>query len=90
MRKLLFLLFIISCDPRGLITELPPRARPKSVMVCHNPPSEEHQKLCSDECYEKNRIRAFCWEMPYEWCEERPEEKWLIQLCAEVIRERTL
>ena len=87
MKRLAPLLFIMSCDPSGIIAELPPRARPKSVMVCHNPPSPEHQKLCSDECYEVNRVRAVCWEMPYEWCEET-SEPWLNELCASIIRER--
>jgi hypothetical protein len=93
MRRLLavvkstLLILVVSCDPSGIITELPPRARPKSVMVCHNPSSPEHQKLCSEECYEVNRVHAVCWEMPYEWCEEFTE-RWINELCASVIRER--
>ena len=87
LKKITLFVLVTSCDPSGIIADLPPVAEPKSVMVCHNPPSEQHQKLCSEECYEKNRVQAFCWEMPYDWC-DAPQERWLKQLCADIIRNR--
>ena len=58
---------------------------PSTMMVCHNPESKSHHRLCTQECYENGDNTAYCYELPTDLCNEGwHREPWIDALCKEL------
>lgn len=58
---------------------------PSTMMVCHNPKSKIHRRLCTKECYEDGSNTAYCYELPTDLCNEGwYREPWITDLCEQL------
>ena len=58
---------------------------PSTMMVCHNPESKSHHRLCTPECYEDGNNTAYCYELPTDLCNEGwHREAWIDAICEEL------
>ncbi len=58
---------------------------PSTMMVCHNPKSKTHRRLCTPECYDDGNNTAYCYELPTDLCNEGwHREPWIDALCEEL------
>ena len=99
MKEKAFLIFLTvllsSCEiqnnSENICSQEPQRVivfAPSTVMVCHNPGTKLHQKICSTECYEPGSLNAYCYELPTDICNEGwNREPWISDICKELILE---
>lgn len=91
----LLALFVSSCEfqnnSSSLCEESSPEVErvivfaPSTMMVCHNPDSKIHRRLCTPECYEEGSNTAYCYELPTDLCSEGwHREPWIDALCEEL------
>ena len=79
-KKLLVLVMLTACAPPSVDV----KETPNSVWVCHNPKSEYHGEICSEECYWAGGLRAensFCWLLEKKDCDGPIELEWQRKNC---------
>ena len=87
MKKISFLitiLFSLSCgtleEENTFRVEPPPGL--EEVWVCHNPWTDQHGKVCTDECFEQGLATRYCWLLEREDCIEELSEQWQKDSCS--------
>lgn len=71
---LVLLLLLLACqlDPQSQCTiENSERPYNELIWVCHNPESENHGLLCTEECFEEGDTSAFCWILETDQCQQQ-------------------
>jgi len=80
---LTFSLLLLSCS------EVAPSAdedlqesRLSELFICHNPDSEDHNKLCTPGCLEPSENGSpFCWLLEKKDCTSPPDLEWEKEFC---------
>ena len=57
------------------------QAPTEEVWVCHNPESEQHNKECSESCYEADNFHVYCWLLHEEDCKTNIRLEWQRLAC---------
>tara|TARA_B100000963_G_C22151672_1_gene462086 strand:+ start:215 stop:490 length:276 start_codon:yes stop_codon:yes gene_type:complete len=87
LKKLILFIFLVSCASNALQDHDPDAfsPTPEGVYVCHNPDTEQHGKLCSEECLnlksQSTEGSPFCWLLSESDCQDEPVLEWQKQNC---------
>lgn len=82
-------LLAVSClEENPPISELDDTARePEELWICHNPDNlQQHNKVCTDECYEDGNYHKYCWLFEKEECYTDGHKIEIVnEICKEVL-----
>ena len=53
----------------------------EEVWVCYNPDSAEHNKICTEECFESGNRHTYCWLLEEEDCKINLRHEWQRECC---------
>ena len=75
------LFFAISCTSENL-NNTNQNEKKESVYICHNPNSQNHRKICTEQCFVPNLDEySFCWELKLSDCESPLLYEWQHENC---------
>lgn len=81
---IIFIILTISCADNFNSNHESGSSHEGEVWICHNPQSEYHGHICSDECYWVGQLlvkNSYCWILEEEDCTPPLTYEWQDQNC---------
>ena len=81
IKYVVLLAMTFSCaEQEGEIEQLHQKTN-QAVWVCHNTSSQQHGKVCSEECMEEGSTDKFCWLITARDCDPPLQLEWQKHNC---------